>query len=98
MKARIYQPVPNAMQSGQRAIKWTLEFLPESAPFIDPRMGWSGMKDTVSGEVRLEFETKEAAIEYAKRNNIAFEVVLTKAAKPIIPNVYAKNFAFDAIH
>ena len=34
-------------------------------------MGWETSKDTMS-EVKLEFSTKEQAINYAKKNNIDY--------------------------
>lgn len=97
MTARIYQPAPTAMQSGQKDNLWVLEFAPETAPFIDPLMGWTGMIDTVSGEVRLKFKTKEAAIAYADKNNIKYSVVDKKATKEIKPKLYAANFAFNRV-
>ena len=39
----------------------------------------------------LEFETKEQAVEYAKKNNINFEIQKPKKRKMIIKS-YADNF------
>jgi len=36
-------------------------------------MGWESSTDTLS-ELKLEFSTKESAIDYAKRNKIIFEI------------------------
>ena len=41
---------------------------------INPLMGWESSKDTMS-EVKLEFLSREQAINYAKKNNIDFFVV-----------------------
>jgi hypothetical protein len=53
-------------------------------------MGWESSKDTYS-ELKLEFSSKELAIEYAKKNNINFELVEPQNRK-IIKKSYADNF------
>jgi hypothetical protein len=40
--AWIYQPAPNAMQSGRRKRMWHLEFDPKDAPHPTSLMGWIG--------------------------------------------------------
>ena len=59
-------------------------------PGINPLMGWESSKDTYS-ELKLEFSSKELAIEYAKKNNINFELVEPQNRK-IIKKSYADNF------
>jgi len=67
-KAKIYIPNKSAMQSGLGKInKWILEFETED-PSINPLMGWESSSDTLS-ELKLEFSTKEQAINYAKKKN-----------------------------
>lgn len=74
-KARIYQPDKNPMQSGKgKSTVWLLEFTPETPYFIEGLMGWSGMADTMR-ELCLRFPSKEAAIAYASKQNLEFEVV-----------------------
>ena len=51
---------------------------------------WTGENDTYS-ELKLEFSSKELAIEYAKKNNINFELVEPQNRK-IIKKSYADNF------
>ena len=47
MKAKIYQPTKNAMQSGMaKSDQWLLEFLPEKARPIDPLTGWNTVRET----------------------------------------------------
>ncbi len=78
------------MQSGMRNSKnWLFEFetLDNS---ISPLMGWESSRDTMS-EIKLEFTTKEKAINYAKKNNIRYEVIEPKKRK-IIKKSYADNF------
>ena len=92
-KAKIYVPAKTAMQSGRgKNKKWILKF--ESRHGItNPLMGWESSDDTM-GEVFLEFSTKEKAIEYAKNNNILFEVIEPKKSDFIIKS-YADNFLKD---
>ena len=78
------------MQSGKRNSKnWFLEFDALDSG-IDPLMGWESSKDTMS-EVKLEFESKEQAIAYAKKNNISYYIVEPQRRK-IIKKSYSDNF------
>ena len=89
-KAKIYIPSKTAMQSGKRNSKnWLLEFDTLDSG-IDPLMGWETTRDTMS-EVKLEFETKEQAIIYAKKNNIIFYIVEPQKRK-VIKKSYTDNF------
>ena len=46
MRARIYKPAKNAMQSGRARTKlWQLEYEPESRRTPDPLMGWTSSDD-----------------------------------------------------
>jgi len=89
-KAKIYKPTKTAMQSGFRNTKnWLLEFDTLNTG-INPLMGWVTSKDTMS-EVKIEFSTKEQAINYAKKNNIDYYVVEPEKRK-IIKKSYTDNF------
>ena len=78
------------MQSGTRNTKnWLLEFDTLNTG-INPLMGWESSKDTMS-EVKLEFSTKEQAINYAKKNDIDYYVIEPQKRK-IIKKSYANNF------
>ena len=89
-KAKIYKPARTAMQSGKRNTKnWFLEFDTLNTG-INPLMGWETSKDTMS-EVKLQFSTKEQAINYAKKNNIIYYIVEPKEHK-IIKKSYSDNF------
>lgn len=96
MQARIYQPSKSAMTSGQgNARGWTLEYVPTEAKQIDPLMGWTGSGD-MNGQIRLRFDSKDAAIDYAERHGIAYVIEEPKLRKANIrPRGYAGNFAFD---
>jgi hypothetical protein len=97
MKARIYRPARTAMQQSGQADNnhWLLEFVPQSSPYIDPLMGWTGMTDTTR-ELYIKFTTQEEAIDYAKRNHIEFELKEPEPRK-IKPKSYAANFTFNRI-
>ena len=89
-KAKIYIPSKTATQSGLgKEDKWILEFDTKDTS-INPLMGWESSKDTM-GEVRLEFSTKDKAIEYAKNNNISYKIIEPNKRKFIIKS-YAENF------
>jgi len=78
------------MQSGTRNTKnWLLEFDTLNTG-INPLMGWESSKDTMS-EVKLEFSTKEQAINYAKKNDIDYYVIEPQKRK-IIKKSYSDNF------
>lgn len=84
------------MSSGTAKTRhWVLEFAPASAREIDPLMGWTSSDDTQS-QVRLTFDSKEAAVEYARDNEIDVLVLEPKKRKPNIrPRGYGENFATD---
>ena len=89
-KAKIYKPSKTATQSGIKKFdKWIIEFITEK-PGINPLMGWESSTDTHS-ELKLEFSSKELAIEYAKKNKIDFELIEPKIRK-ITKKSYADNF------
>lgn len=95
-KARIYQPDKNAMQSGKAKMHaWLLEFAPEKPYVTDSLMGWTGMSD-MPQEIRLTFPTKEAAVAYATRQNIPFEL-FEPNARSQVKKAYADNFKFGRV-
>mgnify|MGYP001340774078 FL=1 len=96
MRARIYQPAKTAMQSGTaKTQQWVLEFAPASEREVDPLMGWTSSSDTQS-QVRLKFETREAAEAYAAEKGLEFDLVSPKPRKANIrARGYGENFATD---
>ena len=96
MRARIYKPAKSAMSSGTAKTKlWVLEFAPASARQIDPLMGWTSSGD-MDSQVRLRFDTLEAAQDYARARGIDAVVVQPKTRKPNIrARGYGENFATD---
>jgi len=78
------------MQSGLRNTKnWLLEFDTLNTG-INPLTGWETSRDTMS-EVRMEFLTKDQAINFAKKNNIDYYIVEPQKQK-IIKKSYTDNF------
>ena len=89
-KAKIYKPNKTAMQSGLGKIdKWVLEFKTKD-PTKNPLMGWESSTDTLT-ELKLEFSSKELAINYAKKMKIDYDLVEPKKRKTVIKS-YADNF------
>ena len=92
MRARIFLPPKSAMQSGRAGAEWLLEYESESPEQPDRLMGWIGGGDT-QAQVRLSFPTKDAAIAYADRNGIAYDLELPKT-RIVRPKAYADNFSY----
>ena len=89
-KAKIYIPTKNAMQSGLgKSDKWIIEFNTKNTG-TNPLMGWETSTDTLS-ELKLEFSTRDLAIDYANKNKIDFEIVEPNKRK-IIKKSYSDNF------
>ena len=91
MTARIYQRPQSAMQSGKaRTDLWVLEFEPGEAKRADPLMGWAGSGD-MKQQLKLNFESCEAAKAYAEKNGIDYRVHATPP-KTLKIQAYADNF------
>ena len=79
-KAKIYIPSKTATQSGRNnSKKWLLEFNRGNSNY-DYLMNWTSTSDTQS-QVKLFFDNKEAAIDFATKNNIEYEVQEPKNSK-----------------
>ena len=73
-KAKIYIPNKSPMQSGfGKTDKWILEYETKD-PTSNPLMGWESSSDTLT-ELKLEFSSKELAINYAKKKKIDYELI-----------------------
>jgi len=94
MRARIYQPAKTAMSSGTAKTRgWVLEFAQTNAREVDPLMGWTSSSDTQT-QVKMTFDTKEAALDYAQANGI--ETIVQdpkKRSANIRAGGYGENFA-----
>ena len=89
-KAKIYSPNKSAMQSGlKKTGQWVLEFETKD-PTKNPLMGWESSSDTLT-ELKLVFQSKEDAIDYAKKKKIDYEIIESKKRKTVKKS-YADNF------
>ena len=93
MTARIYKPAKTAMQSGKGKTKdWVLEHIPDARRTRDPLMGWTGSVDTRQ-QIKLKFDSKDAAISYAKKHGLAYRVEEEKTASRQKKS-YSENFKY----
>ncbi len=91
MQAKIYKPAKTAMQSGRAKYnKWILKISDSKNQTKDTMMGWNGGSNTIS-QIQLQFKTKDDAINYAKSNDLDYEVLETSERK-VISKSYADNF------
>jgi hypothetical protein len=96
MEARIYRPARTAMQSGRaNTRRWRLEFEPESERHLDSLMGWTGSSD-MNEQIRLSFESREAAVAFCERHAIPYRVRPPHDARPKRKS-YADNFRSDRV-
>ena len=78
------------MQSGNgKTDKWVLEYETKN-PTNNPLMGWESSSDTYT-ELKLEFSSKDLAINYAKKKKINFEIIEPRKRKTVKKS-YADNF------
>ena len=78
------------MQSGLgKNNKWLLEFYTDHRK-LSPLTGWETSSNTLS-EVKLEFSSRDEAINYAKNNNIDYDLIEPKKRK-VVKKSYADNF------
>ena len=96
MRAIIYQPTKNAMQSGRaNAERWCLEFDQEAARRIEPLMGWTSNTD-MRQEVSLLFEDKDAAKAFCDNYDIPYDIKEPKRRR-IKAKSYADNFSYFSV-
>jgi hypothetical protein len=89
--ARISELDRKTTQSGKANNgRWLLEFEREQPVRPDPLTGWNGSADT-KPQVRLTFDTKEAAIAYCERQGFEYHLVPAPPVKLKL-QTYADNF------
>eukprot|EP00128_Syssomonas_multiformis_P014039 Colp12_sorted_trinity150504_noHs@24309 len=92
---RIYKPARNCMQSGSfNTQRWKIEANVQNR-WINPLMGWTSSGDAIGNLVSLEFETKEAAVEFATRQGYNFYVDEPLPNKPRHKS-YGDNFSWNS--
>ena len=91
MTIKIYKPSKTAMQSGlYKTKKWLAEYISDKSTTKDSLMGWTSSSDTKS-QIKIFFDTKDKAIEWAIKNNHQFYVEEPNKRK-ILKKSYASNF------
>ena len=89
--ARITELDRKTTQSGKANIgRWLLEFEREQPLRPDPLTGWAGSGDT-RPQVRITFNSKDAAIAYCRRRGLDYHVVEAPPVKLKL-QAYADNF------
>jgi hypothetical protein len=95
-KARIFKPARTATQQGRAQTKeWVFEFEPATARSHDPLMGWTSSGDT-SQQIRLFFDSKEAALAYAEKHGIDY-TLKEPVETAMRPKSYADNFRWNRV-
>jgi hypothetical protein len=94
MTARIYRPAPNAMQSGRgNSNQWLLVHERVTPREIEPLMGYTSSSEPRT-QVKLAFDSLEAAEAYAQREGIPYTV--QPAHERIVQrSSYPDNFRHD---
>lgn len=93
---RIYKPCKNAMQSGKENTKqWRIDFDTQDR-WENQLMGWISSADPVQSH-RLVFETKEQAVDFAKRQGYHYWIEEPKS-KDFYPKSYSDNFKYEPKH
>jgi ETC complex I subunit conserved region len=96
MGARIYQQAKSSMQSGKAQTgRWVLEHERAEPERPDPLTGWAGSGD-MNSQVRLGFDSLDAARAYAERVGLAYHVVPNQE-RPLRLQAYADNFVVGSI-
>ncbi|WP_420138438.1 ETC complex I subunit [Sphingomonas sp.] len=91
MSVRIYQRIENNMQNGRgNGQGWVLEFDNPQHVHADPLTGWSGSGET-QGQVILKFPSREAAIRFAEREGLQYQL-FEPSGRTIKIKPYATNF------
>lgn len=91
-KAYLHVPGKPPTQSGvsKEKLRWVLEFASTEEIFKNEVMGWNAGGD-VNSQVKLRFNSLQEAEDYAKQNNIKYEIIKPKSRK-VIKKSYEDNF------
>eukprot|EP00184_Porphyridium_aerugineum_P007886 CAMPEP_0184692536 /NCGR_PEP_ID=MMETSP0313-20130426/980_1 /TAXON_ID=2792 /ORGANISM="Porphyridium aerugineum, Strain SAG 1380-2" /LENGTH=151 /DNA_ID=CAMNT_0027150373 /DNA_START=245 /DNA_END=703 /DNA_ORIENTATION=+ len=83
-RLKIYRPTATSMQQGGKGIElkmWTAIYdkLEDGDRWVNPLMGWTSTADPVSN-LKLQFPSKEEAIDYAKK--YGYDYVVEEPEEP----------------
>jgi hypothetical protein len=88
---KIFKPAKSAMQSGRaNTQKWIIYYEWEDCQYVEPIMQWTASTSTKS-QVKLEFESKQEAIDFAHKNDWSFTIEEPHLSQ-IKPKSYTDNF------
>lgn len=88
---KIYKPAKTAMSSGRcKTCKWLIEMEAGNTQYVEPVMQWTA-STTTQNQIKLVFESKEQAIQFATKNNWDYKVI-EPHTKKILPKSYTDNF------
>lgn len=91
MKAFILQPSKCVTQSGRALKKYLLVAVgTQDKRYYEPHNGWIGCCDPET-QVKMQFDTLDDAVNFAKQNNIEYEYISSNLPKPHKKS-YASNF------
>lgn len=94
-QVEIYRPVKGATQSGRARTKsWVLEYELETRRQPESLMGWVASGDTLN-QVRMQFSSKEEAIEFADKKSWKYVIIETQPRK-LKGRTYMDNFKFES--
>eukprot|EP00270_Netrium_digitus_P013117 TRINITY_DN4331_c0_g1_i2.p1 TRINITY_DN4331_c0_g1~~TRINITY_DN4331_c0_g1_i2.p1 ORF type:complete len:162 (+),score=35.17 TRINITY_DN4331_c0_g1_i2:69-554(+) len=91
-KVIIYQPARTASQQSAAKKSWKIRF-ESTKKWENPLMGWTSTADPLSsvGESSLSFDSKDSAVDFARRYGWQFSVQEPKNMKQRV-KAYADNF------
>jgi hypothetical protein len=90
-KAVVQCPSRSVLTAGKaRASEWVLTFEPSAPPPIDPLMGWIGSLDP-QPQIRLRFPSSDAAIRYAERQGLHYELRGPAQSCAVVRSFLAKH-------
>ena len=93
MRVRIYQMSKSATQSGRGRVDRVILERDDCGPrSTEPLMGWVSAPDT-RAQIRLRFQTIEAAVQYATDNGFDY-VVDPVHTRRVRPRNYTDNFKY----
>tara|TARA_A200000113_G_scaffold97093_1_gene86893 strand:+ start:979 stop:1458 length:480 start_codon:yes stop_codon:yes gene_type:complete len=94
IKAKIYKPAKNTMQSGRgKTQKWLLEYNTPISRSPESLMGWTSA-DSTMGQVRLRFDSLDDAKAYADKEGLAY-IISPDQDRKIKPRNYVDNFKYE---
>jgi hypothetical protein len=93
-KVIIYRPTPRTTQSGSKHTLVYMKFERVNARTNESLMGWTATTDP-TGNLTLSFPNDTAAVAFAQRNGLDYEIVVHEGQERIRePRDYAVNFKF----